>query len=143
MDNIKIVKSTLNDKSLKLVVMKENKVVAVSEERGIKPLYTVYTKNLDLLEGAYVADRATGKAAAMLLVNGKIKGLYTDLISEVAIKVLEEGSIPYESKKVVPFILNRDGSDKCPIEKLSEDVIEVDELVVKIKNFLNGINNSK
>lgn len=135
MDKLEIAKKYLYDNDLKLVVMKNGIPLATSTDRGIKPIYDVYTKELHHLEGAYIADRVTGKAAAMLLTKAGIKGIYTDLISDAAIEILEQYPILVEYKKRVPYILNREGDGMCPIEKISRSVDDVDGLIKGIEEF--------
>ena len=135
MDNLKLAKKYLFDNDLKLVVMKNGEPMATSVDRGIKPIYDVYTKELHHLDGAYIADRVTGKAAAMLLAEGGVKGVYTDLISDAAIEVLDQFPILVEYGKRVPFILNREGDDMCPIEKISRGVQDVEGLIAGIEEF--------
>ena len=135
MDNLLLAKKYLHDNDLKLVVMRNGEPLASSFDRGIKPIYDVYTKEIHHLEGAYIADRVTGKAAAMLLAEAGVKGLYTDLISDAAIEVLDEYPILVEYKKRVPYILNREGNDMCPIEKISRGVQDVEGLIKGIEEF--------
>lgn len=140
MTDINIAKSHLHNNNLSMVIVKDGKIIEESIAKGIKPIYDIYTERKECLNNAVVADKVIGKAAAMILANGGIKMLYTDLISEKAIEVLDEFKIEYEFAKKVPLILNRDGSDMCPIEKLSSNTDNVEELIEKIKIFINNIN---
>lgn len=135
MDKLAIAKKYLYDNDLKLVVMKAGIPLATSKDRGIKPVYDVYTKEIHHLEGAYIADRVTGKAAAMILSEAGIKGIYTDLISEAAVEILEQYPILVEYKKRVPYILNREGDGMCPIEEISRGVVDVEGLIIGIEEF--------
>lgn len=140
MSDINIAKSQLHNINLSIVVVKDGKVIEESTDRGIKPIYDIYTVRKENLKNAVVADKVIGKAAAMLLSNAGIKMLYTDLISDKAIEVLDKSNIEYEFAKRVPVIFNRDGSDMCPIEKLSSNTDNVEELIEKIRIFINNIN---
>jgi hypothetical protein len=71
----------------------------------------------------------------MLLSEAGIKGIYTDLISDAAIEILEQHPILVEYKKRVPYILSREGNDMCPIEKISRRVEDVDGLIKGIEEF--------
>lgn len=53
-----------------------------------------------------MADIVIGKAAAMLLIYGKVHKIYTRLISEHAIAILDKYHITYEYDKKVPYIMN-------------------------------------
>lgn len=138
MDGIIKAKEYMELNNLKMVVYNNGKIVAQSLDKGIKPIYDVYTKNFDNLKGASVADRITGKAAAMLLAEGKIAGIYSDLISEAAVKILEENRIKVKYGERVDCILNRDKTDMCPIEKISCNKDNVEELIKEIEDFLDS-----
>ena len=64
-----------------------------SQERGLKPLYQLYRQQPELLRDSVIADKVTGKAAAVLAVLGGAKEVYSDLISEHAFQVLESGGV--------------------------------------------------
>lgn len=135
MDSINYIRDYLYNNDLKMAVIRDKKVIATSKDRGIKPIFDVYTMNHSLLKDSYVADRVIGKAAAIFLIHGKIKGLYTDLISDVAMDVLEEAGIEVEYKKKVPFILNREGNDLCPIESIARKSDNINDLISGIEEF--------
>jgi len=128
-------KEYMDSNNLKMVVYNNEKVVAQSIDRGIKPVYDVYTKDFESLKGAFIADRITGKAAAMLLADGKIAGIYTDLISDPAMEIFQSKGVNFEYGKKVKNILNRDLDGMCPIETISRNVSNVDELIEGIKAF--------
>lgn len=139
MKDIEIAKDLLLKENLSLVVVKDGEVVFKSDDRGIKPLYTAVKENKESLKGSSIADKVIGKAAAMLCEYGQIQKLYTSLISQKAIEVLDKANIKYYYELDVPFIKNRDNTDLCPIENLSLNVSSTDELIEKIERFLSGI----
>lgn len=69
------------------------------------------------LQGATVADRRVGKAAACLLITGGVKAVYTPLVSTPAREMLENAGVTIVAKKEIPLMLNNDGSDLCPMER--------------------------
>lgn len=97
-----------------LVVFK-NGEKAVFNGKGIRPL--VDYLETDNFENAYVADKVIGKASALLLVYGQVKEVYTPTISKPAIKVFKRNHVKYKADKVVDNIINRAGTDLCPMEK--------------------------
>ena len=134
-EGIRIAKEYMENNNLKMVVNKDGEIVAKSTDRGIKPIYDVYVEQFEKLKGAFVADRITGKAAAMLLAQGEISGIYTDLISEPAVEIFDKKGINIQYMKRVPHILNRDKDGMCPIETISRNVGNVDELIEGIEEF--------
>jgi hypothetical protein len=139
MQDIEIAKEHMINNNLNFVLVKDGNILAESNSRGIKPIYDTFVNNANDFWGASVADRVIGKAAAMFLTNGGIKELYTDLISDLALDILEEKDIKVQYLKKVPMILNRTKDDMCPIEKLSSKIDDIDKLIFEISEFLNNI----
>lgn len=139
MRDIDLAKELLEKEGYTLVIVKEGNVIYKSFEKGIKPMYTAVKEIKDNLSGASVADRVIGKAAAMLCRQSNIKELHTRLISESAFKVLDEGNIKYTYKVSSPYIKNRDKTDMCPVEKLSQETHDSTLLLEKIESFLLSI----
>lgn len=139
MKDVDIAKELLGKEKLALAIVKDGKLVFSSYERGIKPLYTAVEQLKDELEGSSVADKVTGKAAAMLCKYANIKELNTKLISENAINVFKETTIIYEYGESAPFIKNRDETGMCPVETLSLKTNNINELLPEIANFLESL----
>lgn len=140
MKDIDIAKELLQKEKLALAVVKNGEIIFTSRDRGIKPLFAVVSDLKDELKGASIADRVTGKAAAMLCEYADIKELNTRLISEKAINILEGTSIIYNYEESTPYIKNRDKTGMCPVETLSLKTNNINELIEGITNFLESIN---
>jgi len=140
MRDIDMAVELLEKEGLSLAIVKDSKVIFTSTSKGIKPLYTAYEEHKAELEDSSVADRVTGRAAAMLCVHAGVKELKTKLISENAINVLNKTNIIYEYDECTPFIENRDRTGMCPVETLSLKSDDINELLKEIKNFLGSIN---
>jgi hypothetical protein len=138
MKDIELAKSLLDNEGKAIVIVKKGNVIFSSEGKGIKPIYTALNEFKVELQGSSVADKVIGKAAAMICEHAGIKELSTKLISERALNVLESTSIIYEYEKLVPYIKNRDQSGMCPIETLSLEAADIDELLLKISKFLEN-----
>lgn len=108
-------------------------------QRGVADLYTLLYQEPDFLNGASVADKVVGKAAAALMAKGRIKELYTDTISLSALTVLRSHHIPVEFGKVVPYISNRDHTGWCPLETRCYKEESVDSMIRIIDEFLKSI----
>lgn len=143
MKDIDMAVELLENEKLALAVVKEGKVIFSSRDKGIKPLYTAVKEQKDELEGSSVADRVTGKAAAMLCAHAGVKELKTKLISDNAINVLKETSIILEYDEHAPYIKNRDKTGMCPVETLSLKADSIEELLSGIESFLDSIRNVK
>lgn len=139
MKDIDIAVELLEKEKLALAIVKDGKVIFSSSDKGIKPLYTAVKEQKNELEGSSVADRVTGRAAAMLCSYAGIKQLKTKLISDNAINVLKETSISYEYDEHTSYIKNRDKTGMCPVETLSLKANNIDELLTGIEAFLDSI----
>ncbi len=130
MDFLAQAKRSLTESNATFVMIRSGKT-EVSERRGVAPILELLREDPDSLEGGYVADKVIGKAAALLLMYGRIRALYTKVISSHALNVLKDSGIEVIYDKLVPFVINRDGTDMCPMEKLvlqiesPEDAFEV------------------
>ncbi|NLY18037.1 MAG: DUF1893 domain-containing protein [Clostridiaceae bacterium] len=136
MEGIELAKKILMDNNYTCVAVQGKDVVLTSFERGVKPLIQLYETKKDSYESLYLADKVIGKAAAYLAVLCGITSIYTNVVSEEAKKVLRTYNIPVSYELEVPFIVNRRGDGKCPMEELSEGVNEPLEMYHRIKGWL-------
>lgn len=137
MTDLDIAKKKLVSDDLAICIVKNGETIYTSKEKGIYPIYNAYIKMKDELIDASIADRVIGKAAAMISKSGKISSLYSVIITEEALGLLENINVEYS--KTVPYIKNRDKTDLCPIEKLSRTTDDTDVLIKKIEGFLKRI----
>lgn len=86
------------------------------DRRGISPLMSFISESRDL-SGYSVADVVVGKAAAFLMIKCGIKNVFAKVLSKPAATLLSSFSIPFEYETLTEKIINRDGTDICPMEK--------------------------
>lgn len=105
-----------------------------SEARGISPMMSFIAEGVDLA-GYSVADTVVGKAAALLFIKCGIKEVYAKTLSKAAKTVLEKYGIYYKYDTLTERIINRAGTDVCPMEKtvLSTDNPEEAYSLLKLK----------
>lgn len=104
MKDIDLAVELLEKENFTLAAVKESKVIFSSYEEGIKPLYTVVKEEKEVLKGSSIADRVTGKAAAMLCAYAEIKELKTGLISHSCVWQYENtifGHLKYKFPYVI------------------------------------------
>ena len=106
-------------------------------ERGIKDLYNLYKNRPEILKNSFIADKVVGKGAAALMALGEISELYTDIISEKAVKMLQKCKIIHSFAKQVPYIINRAGNGMCPVETLCSEIETPEECLTQIESFIN------
>ena len=91
-------------------------VCLFSEKRGISPMMDLIGEGKDL-SGYCVADLVVGKAAAMLFAKSGIAAVYAKTLSQSAKQYLETQVVPVLYDSLAPAIINRAGTDLCPMEK--------------------------
>ena len=84
---------------------------------GVQDLLRLTAEEPERLHGAVVADKRVGKAAASLLIEGQVKAVRTPLVSSPARKMLEKAGIELYAREEIPLMVNRNGTDLCPMEK--------------------------
>lgn len=124
----------ISDKHTFVCINEDN--VFTSDKQGIAPIMELLQNESDILKGAYVADRVIGRAAALLLMKGGIKELYTDVISEHALLVLKTSEIIVSYAKLVPYIVNRKKDGMCPMEETVLNLDCPEEAYVKLREKL-------
>lgn len=108
-------------------------------ERGVKDLYRLLKEEPEFLRGAFVADKVVGKAAASLMILGGISGLHADVASEPAMSLLKSCGVDAECTECVPHVINRSGTDWCPLEKRCFGLETPQECLASIEEFLAGL----
>ncbi len=86
------------------------------------------------LAGYSVADTVVGKAAALLFVKCKIKCVYAETLSEKGERILRLYGLDFEYGTLAKCIINRAGTDICPMEKAVEDTDDPEEAYLLLKN---------
>ena len=97
--------------------------VMTSRARGIAPLLERAERS-ERLEGAFVADRIIGKAAAMLLVPMQVASVYGQIMSREAEALLSANGIEVEYGALTDHIINRSGDGLCPMEQAVRDLTD-------------------
>lgn len=103
------------------IVIKNNKIVCRSKKEGLKPLLFCLRRKSEVLKNSTVYDKIIGRAAACLMIYGKVKNVMTPVISRSAIQELKKYNIKFEYLKTTGKIMNKKGDDICPMEKLSRN----------------------
>ena len=112
--------SILKENETYTCVLVKGEEVYTSDAHGVRALLGWLREDKDL-KGFSSADRIVGKAAALLYVKMGISVIHACTISEAAETVLEANGVCFVYDRRVPKILNRDGSDMCPMEKAVKD----------------------
>lgn len=120
LSNKDLITAQNNLKGHSLVLCKDGKML-FGEKRGISPMLDFIDGGIDLC-GYSASDLVVGKAAAMLFVKAKIKAVYAEVLSEKGKYFLQKNAIPFSYGVLTENIINRDGTDICPMEKAVKDI---------------------
>ena len=132
MSNLDKIKEILHDKKAALVVCYSNGEIREYYQNRVKDIKEILKENNKALENAIVADKVIGKVAASLLTVAGVKETYTDVISELAIPVLEDNQVKYEFKEKVEYIKNNDNTGMCPMQNKYKDEIDIKKIYKEI-----------
>ena len=109
-----------------------------SDKRGIAPMMGFIASG-ENLSGYSVADIIVGKAAALLFVKCGIKNVFAKTLSENGKKVLELYGVNYEYEVLTERIINREGTDTCPMEKAVAGTENPEEAYAILKDTLSNM----
>jgi len=137
MQDLKLAEHRLKQKNLDLVIAKNGRIVFENGFQGIRGLLRAIEKLGKESIGSSVADRIVGRAAAMLCAYSKAASVFAVTVSEEGIKVLEDNKVFYRFENRVPNILNQEGTDICPFEKLVTSFTKPEEAYKKLKFFVD------
>ena len=128
----------LHDEGLTLVIKSADGNIHRFTQRGVKDLLMLVTERPDVLLGAIIADKAVGKAAAACMAVGNVQQVHADVMSEPALSLLEKHGIEADYGELVDHIINRAGTDWCPMERLSRNEDDPAAIIQKIKEFIQS-----
>ena len=121
-------------------IIHNNGATRTFHERGVKDLHRLLTQEPEILSGASLADKVVGKGAAALMIAGGVKWVYADVISQAAMELFEQSRVDVQYGKIVPNIINRTGTDICPVEKLCRNCKTAEECLPLIDKFITEMN---
>ncbi len=126
----------LKDNDLSIFIENEGKTIYESRDPMLKPLFVCLLQMRKDLKGATVVDKIVGRAAAMLSFLGEVREVITPLASETARQVLQAGGIELYAEKMIPYIVNRDNTGMCPMEKMANESESAEAFFEKLKEII-------
>ena len=129
-NDLEIAKANLKGHS---ICFCRNGKILTDSGRGISPMMKFIAENKEL-KGGTVADLIVGKAAAMLFVKAGIICVYGKVMSEAGKRYLMEHKITCSYEILTERIINRKGTDICPMEKTVADIDDTEMGYEALKN---------
>ena len=86
------------------------------------------------LSGYSAADKVVGRAAAALFIKCGIKEVYARVLSIGGKELLDTYGIPCTYDTLIDRIINRKGTDICPMEKAVHGIDDIDGMYAAIKS---------
>ncbi len=123
------------------VVIKDGRIISTEYASGIKPVLSMY--DAGLLDGAVLVDKVIGRATAMIAVHGGAIACLGVTMSQGAYDFLTEHSIRTEYEKLAPHIINRQGTDMCPMEKAVWGLDDTELAIIAIRKKLKELAEEK
>lgn len=117
-------------------VVKSGECIRTFTRRGVIDLYSLSKDEPQFLMGATIADKVIGKGAAAIIAMAGVHELYSHVISQGGYDLLIKEGVKVSYKSLVPNIINRQGDDICPLEKLCGDTTSLEELAAIIETFI-------
>ena len=140
MTDMELAKKTLGREELTFAAAKDGNVIS-SEDRGIRPVLNLldrFSADENGMEGWSVADKVVGKAPAMVYSLLKPAEIYAHIMTKDAESILAQAGIKYSFDVETDKIINRAGTDICPMEKIVADISDpadaIDKLRAKVSN---------
>jgi hypothetical protein len=103
-----------------LLLVKDKKIIFKSKENFLRPLLACIKEQKDKMAGAYTYDKLLGGAAALLFVYAQVGGVYALQGSKTGIETLKKYNIACAVEKTIACVLNDQGTDLCPMERLAQ-----------------------
>ena len=119
------------------LVVRQGESVRCFDNRGVADLYSLLGEEPQLLQGAAVADKVVGKAAASLMMLGGVTELYADVISDLALELLQQSPMAVHYTERVDHIINRARTGWCPMETRCRECHTAEECLRQVEEFLS------
>lgn len=137
--DVNLALKALRKDGLTLAISKGGKVIFTGRNRGVSDLFCLVKYKPEVLRGASAADKVVGKAAAILYAQSGVSEVYADNLSRGAAAVLREAGINVQYQNMIPFVMNRDRTGMCPVERLATTVDTFDQLMAGLEHFYRDL----
>ncbi len=143
--NLEQAKSLLKENQASCLIFKNQELIYSSQYIGVKPLLQFMKEDhfIDENDKITLVDKVIGKAAMLLAAHIGISRVLTPVMSLEAVKVAELYHIDYEASQMVPYIINRQGTGKCPLELSVENTEDLQQGLLNIQEAIAELMKAK
>lgn len=138
MNDLELAKEELKKEGCTFAAAKDGEVIS-SEKRGVVPLIEMLDSGHDH-SGFSCADKVCGKAPALIYVLLGVSEVYARVMTRDAARILESAGIGCTYDALADKIINRAGTDICPMEKTVLGIGDPEEAVSAIRAKLADMN---
>ena len=121
------------------LVVRNGSAISTYDGRGVADLHRLLHESRATLQGADVADKVVGKAAAALMIEGGVSRLHALTISRPALDLLHGSGVETTYDELADHIVNRAGNGWCPLEMRCRDCLTTKECLTQIDDFLESM----
>ena len=132
----------LNEQQLSLLVYNNGELTDY-HQHGVRDLLMLVQDEPERLQGAIVADKMVGKAAAALMVLGGVKEVHTNTICTPAKELLENAGIGVFFTDEVPYIVNKKKTGQCPLDSRLSEVTNAADCLPIIADFYTQLDSGQ
>ena len=132
----------LNEQQISLLVYNQDSL-SDYHQHGVRDLLMLVQNEPERLQGAIVADKMVGKAAAALMVLGGVKEVHTNTICTPAKEMLLNAGIELFFTDEVPYIVNKKKTGQCPLDSRLSEVTNAEDCLPIIADFYTQLDSGQ
>ena len=126
-NDMELAREVISTTDYSIVVIGYGKIWKQKKGEGIRPILETIEEMGEDIYDSVIGDRILGKASALLCRYAKAQAVYSPQGTKTGIALLIMGGIPCQVDELIPQIMNRNGDDICPFEKMLKDVTSPEE----------------
>ena len=133
----------LHSTACSLVVKTRSGEVTSYDKKGVRDLVWLLDNEPERLRHAILADKVIGKAAAGLIVQGGVATVYADVMSRLALPLLDEANISYSYGQLVDRIVIPEGDNRCPLESIVAEAQTAPQVAALLREHFIKVRSEK
>ena len=131
--DMELAREVLSKTDCSIAVISYGKIWKQKKGEGVRPIMEAMEEMGEDICDSVIGNRFLGRASALLCRYAKAQAVYSPQGTKTGIALLIMGGIPCQVDELIPQIMNRNGDDICPFEKMLKDVTSPEEAYNVIK----------